>query len=80
MAFRGCGGAAPSPADAVFDVGCDETSVDGPCTTESTFALETEVLQYIQGELGKTPSGWEEVGVCRIFQAGGVLLRFFFFS
>eukprot|EP00730_Choanoeca_flexa_P016215 TRINITY_DN7621_c0_g1_i4.p1 TRINITY_DN7621_c0_g1~~TRINITY_DN7621_c0_g1_i4.p1 ORF type:complete len:662 (+),score=154.23 TRINITY_DN7621_c0_g1_i4:21-2006(+) len=47
--------------DEVFDIGCDETSVKGPCSLESTFAFERTLLNTIQHDFGKTPAGWEEV-------------------
>jgi len=52
--------------DEVFNIGCDETSVKGRCTLDSTFAIERQVLTAIQKEFGKTPEGWEEV----LFDAG----------
>lgn len=52
--------------DDVFHIGCDETAALGPCTVESTFALERSVLDYVQGPLNKTAAGWEEV----LFDAG----------
>jgi hexosaminidase len=52
--------------DPVFHIGCDETSAVGPCTINSTFALERQILDYVQYSLGKTPAGWEEV----LFDAG----------
>jgi hexosaminidase len=52
--------------DSVFDIGSDETSALGPCTVDSTFALEREILDYIADSLNKTPAGWEEV----LFDAG----------
>lgn len=45
--------------DNVFNIGCDETGVKGPCTLESTFALERRVFNAIAQELKKTPEGWE---------------------
>eukprot|EP01116_Phalansterium_solitarium_P023041 TRINITY_DN7870_c0_g1_i2.p1 TRINITY_DN7870_c0_g1~~TRINITY_DN7870_c0_g1_i2.p1 ORF type:complete len:667 (+),score=271.44 TRINITY_DN7870_c0_g1_i2:146-2146(+) len=56
--------------DDVFNIGCDETSAVGPCTINSTFALERALLQFIQNELGKTPEGWEEV----LFDAGAATM------
>jgi hexosaminidase len=53
-------------SDEVFNVGCDETRVKGPCTKMSTFDLERKLLSAIQTEFGKTPEGWEEV----MFDAG----------
>jgi len=47
--------------EAVVHIGADETGVVGVCTTESTFAVERLVLDYLQNTLGKTPAGWEEV-------------------
>jgi len=47
--------------DEVFHIGADETSADGPCTVESTFQLERTILNYLEGGLGKTAAGWEEV-------------------
>lgn len=52
--------------DDVFHIGCDETNALGPCTVESTFELERQVLNYVQTSLKKTPAGWEEV----LFDAG----------
>jgi hexosaminidase len=52
--------------DEVFNIGCDETGVKGPCTQDSTFALERKVLQAIETEFNKTAEGWEEV----LFDAG----------
>jgi hexosaminidase len=51
--------------DPVFHVGADETSAQGPCTTESTFGLERELLAAVVAA-GKTPAGWEEM----LFDAG----------
>lgn len=51
--------------DPVFHVGADETSAQGPCSTQSTFALERELLAAVVAA-GKTPAGWEEV----LFDAG----------
>jgi hypothetical protein len=45
----------------VLHLGCDETGVVGPCTVESTFAVERLIIDYVQGTLGKTPAGWEEI-------------------
>ena len=47
--------------DDVVHIGADETGVVGVCTTQSTFAVERLVLDYLQNTLGKTPAGWEEV-------------------
>ena len=52
--------------DEVFNIGCDETSVNGRCTQDSTFAVERKVFQAIATEFGKTPEGWEEA----LFDAG----------
>ena len=52
--------------DQVFHIGADETSALGPCTVDSTFALERRVLSYLEGALNKTAAGWEEV----LFDAG----------
>jgi hexosaminidase len=52
--------------DEVFNIGCDETRVTGPCTQQSTFDLERKVLTAVQHEFGKTPEGWEEA----FFDAG----------
>ena len=58
--------------DEVFHVGCDETRVVGPCTTESTFELERQVLNYLEGPtVNKTTAGWEEV----LFDAGAATNR-----
>ena len=46
--------------DDVFNIGCDETGVKGPCTQESTFAVERQLFTAIKTELKKTPEGWEE--------------------
>jgi hypothetical protein len=47
--------------DEVFNIGCDETSVVGPCTLNSTFSFERQLLNTIQNQFNKTPAGWEEV-------------------
>eukprot|EP01062_Namystynia_karyoxenos_P063626 TRINITY_DN56438_c0_g1_i1.p1 TRINITY_DN56438_c0_g1~~TRINITY_DN56438_c0_g1_i1.p1 ORF type:complete len:549 (+),score=179.98 TRINITY_DN56438_c0_g1_i1:76-1647(+) len=47
--------------DEVFNIGCDETAAKGPCSVDSTFALERKLLNYIATDLKKTPAGWEEV-------------------
>jgi hypothetical protein len=52
---------APLFTEPVVHIGADETGVVGPCTVQSTFALERLVLDYIQTSLGKTPAGWEEL-------------------
>jgi hexosaminidase len=52
-------------ADPVFHIGADETGVVGPCTTESTFALERALLGAVTAA-NKTPAGWEEL----LFDAG----------
>ena len=52
--------------DPVLHIGADETSALGPCTTDSTFALERAVLNHLEGALNKTAAGWEEV----LFDAG----------
>lgn len=56
------------PASEVLHIGADETSAEGPCTTDSTFALERAILRSVQSVSGgnKTPAGWEEV----LFDAG----------
>lgn len=46
--------------DDVFNIGCDETGVRGPCTQKSTFELERKLFNAISKEFGKTPEGWEE--------------------
>jgi len=46
--------------DKVFNIGCDETGVSGPCTQQSTFNLERKLFNAIENEFGKTPEGWEE--------------------
>lgn len=53
-------------SDEVFNIGCDETSKKGLCSTDSTFAIEKEMQRYIAEDLGKTPAGWEEL----LFNAG----------
>lgn len=52
--------------DEVFHIGADETSALGPCSVDSTFALERTVLNYLETTLNKTAAGWEEV----LFDAG----------
>ena len=47
--------------DEVLNIGCDETAVKGPCSLESTFGLERQLLRAIADEFGKQPAGWEEV-------------------
>merc|ERR1712039_144240 len=46
--------------DEVFNLGCDETAAKGPCTVQSSFEMERHLFNYISGDLGKTPAGWEE--------------------
>lgn len=46
--------------DKVFNIGCDETRVAGPCSLNSTGALETRLFNDIATKFGKTPAGWEE--------------------
>jgi len=52
--------------DEVFNIGADETKVNGPCTVQSTFSLEREVIKFVENELNKTAAGWEEL----LFDAG----------
>jgi hypothetical protein len=47
--------------DEVFDIGCDETGVKGPCTLESTFGFERRLATAVKEEMGKTPEG-----ACRV--------------
>jgi hexosaminidase len=48
--------------DDVFHIGADETGVVGPCTTESTFELERNILNFLEGPtVNKTVAGWEEL-------------------
>jgi len=47
--------------DEVFNIGCDETGVVGPCSLNSTFMFERHVLSFIEQDLNKTAAGWEEV-------------------
>lgn len=46
--------------DEVFNIGCDETAVTGPCTLNSTFEFERKLMTAIESEFGKTPETWEE--------------------
>ena len=52
--------------DEVFNIGADETSAKGPCSVNSTFAIERKVVEAITNEYKKTPEGWEEL----FFDAG----------
>jgi hexosaminidase len=45
--------------DALFHVGCDETTVQGECSLASTAAMETAVFQLLESK-GRTPAAWEE--------------------
>lgn len=47
--------------DEVMHLGCDETSVVGPCTLDSTFEFERKLATAVAVEFGKTPEGWEEI-------------------
>lgn len=47
--------------DEIFNIGADETSVVGPCTLDSTFEFERQLLTKIESEFKKTPEGWEEI-------------------
>eukprot|EP00911_Craspedida_sp_UC1_P002689 UC1_evm1s1975 len=47
--------------DKAFHIGCDETRATGPCTINSTAALETKLLTDIYAQFGKNPEGWDEV-------------------
>ena len=47
--------------DDVMHLGCDETSVTGPCSLASTFAFERKLATAVATELEKTPEGWEEI-------------------
>ena len=47
--------------DEVFNIGADETTVTGPCTLESTFEFERQLLTKIISDFKKTPAGWEEI-------------------
>ena len=59
--------------DDVFHIGCDETGVVGPCTTDSTFELERHLLNYLEDPAGvnKSTAGWEEI----LFDAGAATTR-----
>ena len=58
--------------DDVLHIGCDETGVVGPCTTDSTFELERHLLNYIEGPAeNKSAAGWEEI----LFDAGAATNR-----
>ena len=57
--------------DAVFHVGCDETSVKGRCPLNTTFAFEQRLAEHVAEALGKTAEGWEEV----LFSAGAATNR-----
>lgn len=50
--------------DEVFNIGCDETAAKGPCTVNSTFAIERKMIAAIANDFKKTPEGWEEVRDC----------------
>eukprot|EP01052_Picozoa_sp_SAG31_P029146 SAG31_NODE_2874_length_4971_cov_9.677750_8_plen_67_part_00 len=50
--------------DEVFNIGCDETAAKGPCTVNSTFAIERKMIAAIANDFKKTPEGWEEVQNC----------------
>lgn len=52
--------------DEVLHLGCDETSVEGPCSLVSTFSFERKLASAVASELGKTAAGWEEMA----FNAG----------
>ncbi len=45
----------------VMHLGCDETSVTGKCTLDSTFQFERRLATAVATEFGKTPEGWEEI-------------------
>ena len=47
--------------DEVFHLGMDEVEYPAPCTAESTIALESELIDYVMNELGKTPMGWDPI-------------------
>ena len=57
--------------DAVFHVGCDETTVKGRCPLDTTFAFERRLAEHVAEALGKTAEGWEEV----LFSAGAATNR-----
>jgi|EP00945_MAST-04E_sp_MAST-4E-sp1_P004026 hexosaminidase len=46
--------------DQVFNIGCDETTVEGKCTLNSTFAFERKLLSAIATDFKKVPETWEE--------------------
>jgi len=46
--------------DKVFHIGCDETSVAGPCTLENTRTFEQKLQRFLVS-VGKQPMGWDEI-------------------
>ena len=47
--------------DELFSIGADETDCTPMCTCESIAALERALIAHIEGPLGKTSAGWQEV-------------------
>ena len=46
--------------DDVFDIGADETNVEGNCTLENIRGFEAKLMAHIVSK-GKRPAGWEQV-------------------
>ena len=47
--------------DAVMSIGADETDCTPMCSCESIAALEAALVAHLEGPLGKTSAGWQEV-------------------
>ena len=47
--------------DELFSIGADETDCEGKCTCASIAALERALVAHVEGALGKTSAGWQEL-------------------
>lgn len=47
--------------DDLFHIGADETRIKGKCTLSNIQKLETDLLEFITNQLGRSVVGWEEM-------------------